>query len=55
MQSSARLVLKRLVSIANAVILLWIFTLWRGERTVFQESIDACAWEAWEAWVCLIA
>jgi len=33
------------------VILMWIFTLWWGERTVFQEHIDACVWDNWEHWV----
>lgn len=42
---------RRLFKIANAIILLWIFTLRWGERTVFQESIDACAWQSWERWV----
>lgn len=51
LQSTLKLVLKRLFRITNAVIALWLFTLWWGERTVFQESIEACAWEAWEAWV----
>lgn len=53
-RNSARVVLRRLFSVPFAVILLWFFTLWWGERTVFQESIDACAWEAWEAWVSLL-
>lgn len=50
-QSTLKLGLKRLFRITSAVIVLWLFTLWWGERAVFQESIDACAWEAWEAWV----
>ncbi|KAJ6129505.1 hypothetical protein N7512_002285 [Penicillium capsulatum] len=41
---------KRLFTAANALILLWIFTLRWGERKVFQESIDACVWESWERW-----
>ena len=51
-RNQAKVVLKSLFSIPSAVVLLWVFTLWWGERTVFQESIDACAWEAWETWVC---
>lgn len=50
-QRSSILVLKRVFTIANAIILLWILTLWWGERTVFRESIEACAWENWESWV----
>ncbi|KAF7713974.1 Uncharacterized protein PECH_003950 [Penicillium ucsense] len=45
-----KLVLRRLFTFANAVIILWIFTLWRGERTVFQEAIDRCVWQSWEKW-----
>lgn len=50
-KGTAKLVLRRLLSVTNAVILMWFFTLRWGERTVFQENINACAWEAWEAWV----
>ena len=50
-QSSVTGVLRRLFTVANAVVLMWIFTLWWGERTVFQEHIDACVWENWEHWV----
>jgi hypothetical protein len=50
----ARLVLRRLFTVANALILVWLFTLWRGERTVFQEAIDRCLWESWEKWVCYL-
>lgn len=46
-----RLFLRRLFTVANAVILVWLFALWRGERTVFQEAIDRCLWESWEKWV----
>ncbi|KAJ6014238.1 hypothetical protein N7540_008829 [Penicillium herquei] len=46
----ASLIFRRIFTLLNALILLWVFTLWRGERTVFQESIDACAWENWEKW-----
>lgn len=50
-QGYAMYIFKRVFTIANAVILLWAYTLWWGERTVFQQSIDACAWENWERWV----
>ena len=48
----ATMVLRRLFTVANAVIVMWLFTLWWGERTVFQEAIDRCVWESWEKWVC---
>lgn len=42
---------KRVFSIANALILLWLFTLWWGERTVFRDSVESCTWDGWERWV----
>lgn len=42
---------KRLFTVTNAVVLLWVYTLWWGERTVFDEHLSACAWENWEEWV----
>ncbi|KAJ5875344.1 uncharacterized protein N7473_012691 [Penicillium subrubescens] len=41
---------RRLFTVANAVVLMWLFTIWYGERTVFQEAIDRCVWESWEKW-----
>ncbi|CAI7598965.1 unnamed protein product [Penicillium pancosmium] len=49
-QSSAARILRRIFTVANAVILVWMWTLWWGERTVFQEHIDACVWDNWEHW-----
>ncbi|KAJ5274071.1 hypothetical protein N7478_009196 [Penicillium angulare] len=49
-RSFAVRVFKRVFTLVNAVILLWLSTLWWGERTVFQESIDACVWNSWERW-----
>ncbi|KAL3465079.1 hypothetical protein BJX64DRAFT_253736 [Aspergillus heterothallicus] len=40
-----------LFTITNGLILLWIWTLWWGERGVFQESIGSCVWNSWEKWV----
>ncbi|XHG03475.1 hypothetical protein AWENTII_006778 [Aspergillus wentii] len=37
-------------TVANGLILLWVFTLWWGERTVFQDSFETCLWESWEKW-----
>ena len=48
----AALIFRRLFTVANAVVLMWLFTIWYGERTVFQEAIDRCVWESWEKWVC---
>ncbi|EAW14259.1 putative manganese ion homeostasis (Fr) [Aspergillus clavatus NRRL 1] len=41
---------RRIFTVANALILLWFLTLWWGERTVFQDSLDACVWDQWEKW-----
>ncbi|KAJ6172495.1 hypothetical protein N7470_001562 [Penicillium chermesinum] len=49
-RSLARLVLRKILTVPNAVIIIWIYTLWWGERTVFQESTNACLWESWERW-----
>lgn len=46
-----RLTLRRVVTIVNALILLWVWTLWWGERMVFQESLEGCGWGEWEKWV----
>ncbi|PYH43886.1 putative manganese ion homeostasis (Fr) [Aspergillus saccharolyticus JOP 1030-1] len=37
-------------NVTNALVVLWACTLWWGERTVFQDSVKACAWETWEKW-----
>ncbi|OOF91506.1 hypothetical protein ASPCADRAFT_210881 [Aspergillus carbonarius ITEM 5010] len=46
--------LKRVVrhtfTVSNALVLFWIYTLWWGERTVFQDSVKACGWGNWEKW-----
>jgi hypothetical protein len=45
--------LRRLLSVTNALILLWICVLWWGERVVFRNSLAACQWHQWEQWVSL--
>ncbi|KAL3475703.1 hypothetical protein BJX99DRAFT_229169 [Aspergillus californicus] len=42
--------IRYLFTVTNGLILLWICTIFWGERGVFQESIDSCAWDAWEKW-----
>ncbi|KAL4908792.1 hypothetical protein BDW74DRAFT_145343 [Aspergillus multicolor] len=42
--------IQTLFTFTNGLIVLWLCTLWWGERSVFRESIDACAWNAWEKW-----
>lgn len=45
---------RRLLSVSNALILLWICLLWWGERLVFRNSLTACQWNQWEQWVSLL-
>ncbi|EYE90688.1 putative manganese ion homeostasis (Fr) [Aspergillus ruber CBS 135680] len=49
-KAMGRLTIRRVVTIANALILFWVWTLWWGERTVFQESLEGCGWGEWEKW-----
>ncbi|KAH8692086.1 putative manganese ion homeostasis [Talaromyces proteolyticus] len=42
--------LKAALCVANFLAAIWIFTLWWGERTVFQETISQCYWDSWEKW-----
>lgn len=44
-------VVRCIFSVKNALILLWCFTLWWGERTVFRDTLATCAWNNWEKWV----
>ncbi|KGO66505.1 hypothetical protein PITC_012230 [Penicillium italicum] len=43
-------IVKRIFTIPNAIILLWVFSIRWGERTVFQDSINQCLWDSWEEW-----
>lgn len=31
--------------------ILWIYTLWWGERAIFQWQVKGCSWNRWESWV----
>ncbi|KAL1954627.1 hypothetical protein VTO42DRAFT_868 [Malbranchea cinnamomea] len=45
------LALLRLVfTIPNLLLLLWVGTLWWGERSAFRDSVRECRWESWESW-----
>ena len=33
------------------LVLIWVLTLWWGEKYVFQSHISACQWSNWEKWV----
>lgn len=45
--------LRLVCSLQNILILLWVVTLWWGERKVFRDSVRECEWAGWERWVCL--
>ncbi|EEP82837.1 conserved hypothetical protein [Uncinocarpus reesii 1704] len=45
-----RAVLRMVVSLQNVLIGLWIMTLWWGERKVFRDAVEECAWSEWEKW-----
>lgn len=52
MLSLLRRTFRWIFTITNALVVLWACTLWWGERTIFQDSVKACAWGNWEKWVC---
>lgn len=46
-----RYALSRRLSITTTLlILLWLYTLYWGERSVFKSHIQACDWSSWEQW-----
>ncbi|KAL5336616.1 hypothetical protein BJX70DRAFT_271918 [Aspergillus crustosus] len=42
--------IRSLFTVTNGLILLWVCTIWWGERSVFRSSLESCAWNAWEKW-----
>lgn len=50
-KNTGRILLRRLITLANLLILLWFWVLWWGERRVFRDSLEGCTWGEWEAWV----
>jgi len=46
---------KRLLTLVNALVLLWWVVLYWGERGIFNGAVDSCSWDRWETWVCYIA
>ncbi|KAJ5781225.1 hypothetical protein N7457_006385 [Penicillium paradoxum] len=49
-KTTALKLVKRIFTIPNAIILLWMFSFRWGERTVFEDSINKCLWDTWEQW-----
>jgi hypothetical protein len=44
----AKSLLRASFCVANFLAVLWMFTLWWGERTVFRDQISQCYWDSWE-------
>lgn len=44
-------VIRRIFTIPTLLMLLWVWTIWQGERSVFQSSLAECQWHKWEQWV----
>ncbi|KAJ4382858.1 hypothetical protein N0V86_002083 [Didymella sp. IMI 355093] len=41
---------KRLFSLANALVVIWWFVVYWGERGAFNSAVGSCNWDAWEDW-----
>ncbi|KAB8670388.1 hypothetical protein FH972_026301 [Carpinus fangiana] len=41
---------RRVWTLMTALILVWMFALYRGEFTVFEDAVNSCDWGAWEQW-----
>ena len=42
---------RHLFSLPHLLVLVWALVLLYGERWVFEEAVQACAWDGWERWV----
>ncbi|KAE8155231.1 hypothetical protein BDV25DRAFT_146361 [Aspergillus avenaceus] len=49
-KTSISRMVRGIFTLTNALVVLWFYTLWWGERTVFHASLEQCAWENWENW-----
>lgn len=41
---------KRLLTLANALVVLWWAVLYWGESGAFNGNIESCSWDKWENW-----
>uniref|UniRef100_A0A093V1Z5 Cell division control protein 1 n=1 Tax=Talaromyces marneffei PM1 TaxID=1077442 RepID=A0A093V1Z5_TALMA len=46
----AKSLLRASFCVANFLAVLWMVTLWWGERTVFRDLVSQCYWDSWEKW-----
>lgn len=42
---------RRMFTLVNILVVLWIYTLYWGERNTFKSAVKSCDWEKWEDWV----
>jgi hypothetical protein len=42
---------RRLLTLPNALVLLWWVVLYWGESGTFNSAIESCNWDKWENWV----
>lgn len=43
---------RQLLTVVLLLQVVWIYTLYWGERSVYSNAIEACDWRYWEQWVC---
>lgn len=43
---------RRLLTLANVLVVLWWVVLYWGEKGTFNGTIESCSWDKWENWVC---
>jgi hypothetical protein len=43
---------RQLFTVVLLLQVMWIWTLYYGEKLVYTRSIEACDWRYWENWVC---
>lgn len=41
---------RRISIISVALTLAWLYTLYKGERSVYRKHIELCQWDRWEEW-----
>jgi hypothetical protein len=44
---------RRWLTLVKVLIVVWYWTVYWGERRVFNSSTRSCEWDLWETWVCL--
>lgn len=41
----------KLFSVQTLLIIVWLYTVYWAERSIFRTSIESCRWDKWEKWV----